>query len=100
MGTRVDDDSLEGLTPFQRNGYVKVETDGGTYFLARNQHDALEQAIVQGVEVFIGEDPRGSPTIIRLRYGAALTIDNVTDWTPQAIAAYLTEVALDKFRSD
>ena len=100
MGARVDDQDLDSLTPFQRNGYLKVETDRGTYFLARNEYDAFEAAIKKGDELFIGEDPRGNSCGVRLRYGDVLVIDGYTDWTPAALAAYIAEVEAAKLRGD
>lgn len=99
MGARVDEQDLDNLPPFQRNGYVKVETDRGTYFLARKECEAFERALLGREEVFIGECPRGLSIGIRLRYGEALTVDAYQDWTPEALVDYHAEVAADRLKN-
>lgn len=99
MGTRADEQELDGLTPYQRMGYVEVVTEESITHLARNEYEGLEIAILQKKNVFIGRDNRGNTVLIRLRRGVALTVDSVTDWTAEALAAQLAETEANKFKN-
>jgi hypothetical protein len=100
MPTRTDDGSLdEYLTPYQRNGYVVVETEEGRYYLNRNEYEGVEVAIRRKEEFYIGHDPRGLTCLIRLRRGCALVVDSVVDWTAEAIADYNRQIEAEKYRN-
>lgn len=95
-----DTHDLDDLTPYQRRGFVSVTTDEGIWHLARNEYDALETAILQNKEVFIGHNNYGNTVVIRLRRGAELAVDCVIDWTAEALAEQKAEQAAQKFRDD